>query len=305
MRSQGLRGWVGLVVRTVRPAIFITTAAPIVLGAVVALHDGSFEWNILILSLTGVVFAHAGVNLYNDYEDHKLGSDEVQENPTFFSGGSRVIQSGEVPARAVLVAAICSFALCALIGLYLALASGWPVLLIGLISGLLIVSYSQLAYTGHGLGELTTFVTSGPLLVGGAYYVQAQSFAPGIWFPAIASGIGVANIVLINEFPDVEPDRAANKNTLAVVLGRSRAATVYAVAWLVAYAAIAAGIASGLMPGATWLAFLTLPLAATAVYVAHRYHDDIPRMLLPANLMTAVIHVLLMVLLATSYLIDM
>ena len=304
MKSSGLRGWIGLGVRTVRPAIFITTAAPIALGAVVALHDGAFDWGILILTLLGVVFAHAGVNLYNDYEDHKLGADEVQESPTFFSGGSRVIQSGQVSPRAILIASITLFALCALIGLYLATTSGWPILVLGLLAGVLIVFYSTLAYIGHGLGELTTFVTSGPLLVGGAYFVQAGAFTPGIWFSAIASGIGVANIVLINEFPDVEPDKAAHKNTLAVVLGRRRAAHVYAVAWIVAYAAIIAGVVLELVPPTALLALLTVPLTAVAIWMAHRYHDNIPK-LLPANLMTAVIHVLIMITLMVGYLVDM
>jgi 1,4-dihydroxy-2-naphthoate octaprenyltransferase len=287
-----------------RPAVFVTTLSSAALGAQVARHDGYFQWGYYGLTLLGVLFGHIGLNVDNDYRDHMLGADASNPNPTAFSGGSRILQTTGIDAKMFRIISFGGFTLCALTGCYLAYARGWLILVIGWLAGGLIYFYSsKLAYVGYGLGEIGTFVASGPLLVCGAYYVQAQTFSPGVWLCSLTSGFGIANIVLINEFPDYEGDKRANKNTLAVCLGRRRAVTVFIVLWILTYAPIVIGVWLRVMPQLTLLVLLSIPLAVKAVQITRANYDH-PTRLLPANLMTILLHMINVLLLMNIYAID-
>jgi 1,4-dihydroxy-2-naphthoate octaprenyltransferase len=304
LRSRSGLPWkLFLGVRMLRAQICVTTLSSVALGAQIAWHDGHFHWGYYGLTMLGVAIAHIALNVDNDYRDYLSGADANNPSPTLYSGGSRILQAGDLSPSVFFIVAQGGFALCALIGFYLAYARGWPILALGLLAGVLIFFYSRLAYTGHGLGELTTFVASGPLLVGGAYYVQAQTFALDAWLCSLASGFGIANIVFINEFPDYVGDKASGKNTLVVVLGRRRAVTGFAVLLALTYAPIVVGVLSGAMPQAALLVLLTLPLAYASVQIARANYNNLPG-LLPANFMTILLHVLNMLLVTGAYMID-
>ena len=127
-----------------RAPFFTAAVVPIALGAVTAWYNtGIFSITLFLLTLTGGIFIHAGVNLINDYFDHRSGADESNRNPTPFSGGSRTIQKGILTPAAVLRGAIACFAAGSLIGLYLNyLAPGNVILIIGL-AGIFIAFFYQ------------------------------------------------------------------------------------------------------------------------------------------------------------------
>ena len=175
INSERLKIWI----KACRVPFFTATIIPIVLGAVVAWHDTSlFSWGKFWLTLFGGLLIHAGTNLANDYFDHVAGCDEANPNPTPFSGGSRVIQEGLIPAKNILIASISCFLLGGIIvGLYLNYVSGSNVILIlGAIGIFLGIFYSARAFRiGYGsLGELAVGIGFGPLMVLGSYFVQAQ-----------------------------------------------------------------------------------------------------------------------------------
>ena len=285
-------------------APFLTAAiVPIVIAGAAARYDtGALNWPLLLLTLLGGILAHAGANLSNDYFDDKTGNDRINQYRSFFSGGTGLIQAGVVPARQVLAAAATCYVAAAAIGLYLAYLRGWPVLVLMAAGGLIGFFYTAgpaaLAY--RGLGECFLGLAFGPLLVAGAYYVQAQAFPARMWVASVPIGLLVTAILYINQYPDYEADRAVGKNNAVVRLGRRQALGGYyglmigTYAWLVLSTVLpgsgaGGGAASARSPWPTLIALLTVPLAAKAIGVATRHHDD-PRAILPANGMTILIH---------------
>jgi 1,4-dihydroxy-2-naphthoate octaprenyltransferase len=182
-------------------------------------------------------------------------------------GPTRVTQSGLVAPSAVLSATLLTFALAALIGLYLVAVGGWPILVVGLLSIL-----SGMAYTGgpwplgyHGLGELFVFVFFGVVAVTGSAYLQTGNVAPVALFASVPIGLLVTAILVVNNLRDVETDRAAGKRTLAVRLGRPATRRQYALLVLGAYVAPLLLWLSGPLGRPIWLPWLSLPLGLALV----------------------------------------
>ena len=100
------------------------------------------------------------------------------------------------------------------------------------------------------------------------------------------------NLLLLNEFPDVEADKIANRQTLPIAIGRKGAAIFYSVVALAVYVWIIVWVAVGVfsdvpgMPVWTLLGLLTLPLTFRAIKGA--LHNDDPAKFMPgmaANVM--------------------
>lgn len=290
----------------VRLPFFTASVVPVILGAVIAWESaGVFHWGYFILTFIAGVALHAGTNLGNDYFDHVSGADE--NNVQFvrpYTGGSRVIQKGIVPAQQILRVALLCFAVGGLIGLYLAWARGPMVLWLGLIG-----AFSGFFYTAPpfrlvstGFGELLVGLNFGVLMTLGSYYVQAQALA---WEPFVASlpvAFLISAVLYINEFQDTPADEAAGKNTLVVRLGLQRAVAGYIALMAGAYLAIVAGAALRIISPFALIALLTAPIAWTAVRTARAHYDDYLK-LAPANAGTVMAHMLTGLLLIVGYVI--
>lgn len=205
----------------------------------------------MMLTVFGVLCVHLGANLANDYYDEITGCDRTNPEPTPFSGGSRVIQDGLIPARTILLVAIAFLTAGLVQGLVLnAMIEGNRVLILGLAGIAAAVLYTavpvKLSY--RGVGELAVFAAFGPLAVSGSYLCQAGSidaFAVAVSIPA---GLLVMAILLVNEVLDVVGDERAGKRTLVVTLGREGGYRLFLLAYVGAYAWIILGLATGLYP---------------------------------------------------------
>ncbi|MBI4302414.1 MAG: 1,4-dihydroxy-2-naphthoate octaprenyltransferase [Chloroflexi bacterium] len=284
---------------------FLTASiVPIILGAAIAWEKtGIINWGYFLLTLIAGVLMQAGANVMNDYFDHKSGTDDLnKEFVRPFSGGSRAIQLGLLTPLEVLMGGIFYFLLASLLGFYLAWSRGLPILAlgaVGLISGMFYTG-RPFYWVSRGVGELVIGLNFGLLMTLGAYYVQAQAFA---WAPVVAAipvALLIAAVLYINEFPDYNADKAVKKRTLVVRLGRDKGVIGYAVLILGVYPAILAGVITQVLPAATLLAILPLPLALRALYYARRYHSQITE-LIPANAMTLVIHLATSLYLTIAY----
>jgi 1,4-dihydroxy-2-naphthoate octaprenyltransferase len=227
-------------------------------GAAVAFADGAFRGGPALAALLGALLLQVGSNFANDYFDFFRGADTVDR-----LGPPRVTASGLIPPVAMQVGMAVVFGAAVVVGLYLVAVGGWPVVAIGLASIL-----AALAYTGgpfpfgyYGLGDLFVFFFFGLVAVCGTYYVQALTLTPTVVLAAVAPGLLITAILVVNNLRDLETDRRANKRTLAVLLGRR--------ATLVEYMGLLVG--AYFMPLLLWLAtgqsawmllpWLTLPLA--------------------------------------------
>ncbi len=256
--------------------------------------------------MIGASFIHAGTNLANDYFDHLWGCDEINPNPTPFSGGSRVIQNGLIAPKKILYASLVTFILGSVIGLYLNYLSGKNVILIlGAIGVFLGFFYTAKPFRiGYGsFGELAVGVGFGPLMVMGSYYVQAQALPLRIFLISIPIGILIALVLFINEFPDYTADKAVGKRTLVVILGKRRAVILYHILLTSVYLVVAFLLIFKFLPLMSLIVFLSLPLAIKAYLVSKNNFDKVYE-LLPANISTIGLHCLIGILLCAGFVLD-
>lgn len=195
---------------------------PAALGISLAYREtGLFNLAALLLTLAGVTGAHLSVNLFNDYFDWLYEVDTAHP-PRPLSGGSQVIQEGlETPAE-IRIQALC----CAAVAISSALGltfinSNIIMLLFASAGGILGYFYSArpLLLSWRGLGELSTGLCFGPLVVTGSYYGQAGFISPASLFLSLVPGALVSALLYINQYPDYHDDRLAGKKTLVVRLG--------------------------------------------------------------------------------------
>src|SRR3989338_8841819 len=293
--------------KAIRVPFSTATIIPVTLGSLLAWYDNNnFIWPKFILTLLGALFVHFGTNLANDYFDHLAGCDAANKNPTPFSGGSRVIQEGLIRPKRILSASLISFSLGAIIGLYLNYLSGRNVILVlGMIGIFLGIFYTAKPFRiGYGsLGELAVGIGFGPLMVLGAYYVQAQELSFRAFLISIPVGILIALVVFINEFPDYAADKAVGKRTLVVILGKRTAVILYHLLLAGAYICVLLLVIFKYLPNTCLIVFLSLPLAVKAFMVSRKNFDKVYE-LLPANASTIGLHSLFGVLLCAAVILD-
>jgi 1,4-dihydroxy-2-naphthoate octaprenyltransferase len=157
---------------------------------------------------------------------------------------------------------VCLF-LAALVFLYLAVLGGWPIVVIGAASVLAALAYSGGPYplASNGLGEIFVFIFFGLVAVGGTYYIQAGQLSWVAMLAAVPPGLLITAIMVVNNLRDIDTDRKAGKNTLAVILGRSRTITEYRLLLLLSYFVPPAMLVTGVAEIYILLPLFTLPMA--------------------------------------------
>ncbi|MDH7500879.1 MAG: prenyltransferase [candidate division NC10 bacterium] len=303
MGGSRLKVWL----RELRAPFFAASALPVLLGASAALGEGvRIHLPYLFLTLLGAVSLHGGANVLNDYFDFLSGNDLLypeQKNPPF-DGGSPFLVQGILTPQEVYRFALFLLALGGAIGLFLAYRRGWPILALGAFG--LFCSYfyvePRLNLAGRGWGELAVGLSFGPLSVLGAYFVQAQRLAPAPLMASLPLGLLITNVLFLNQFPDLEADQKVGKTHWVVRLGRNKATRVFVLLSLSVYLLIGLGIALRLLPPASLLGLLTLPLCLRVLSMVRRHYADSPR-LKPAQALTILNHLLTGLLLCLAYLI--
>jgi 1,4-dihydroxy-2-naphthoate octaprenyltransferase len=256
--------------KAARPRTLTATYVPLGVAGVVAVQDGVFEPIRFVLSLAAALLLQIAANLINEYFDYRRGAEDLKQ-----AGQGMILKQGLLTPQQVFIGALATLFGGALIGLFLLTQSGTLLLWIGLIGVITVVTYTAgpfpLAY--NGLGEIAVFVTMGPLMVLGAYYVMAAQTA---WTPIWAGvpiGFMVAAILHANNVRDIDADRAVNKRTLAVLLGLRAARIEYLILVGGAYVAVVVMILVGVMPWTTLLVALTLPEAYRLIRIIFTSRD--------------------------------
>lgn len=245
-----------------RPRTLPAAAAPVIVGSAIAYADGVFRLLPALGALGGALLLQIGANLANDVFDYQKGADTPGR-----LGPVRVTQSGMLPPGTVKAGMWITFALAALIGLYLAWVSGWPVIAIGLASIVAAILYTggPLPYGYRGLGEIFVFLFFGVAAVMGTYYVQAVRFSLSAFIGSVPVGLLIVAILAVNNLRDIHTDRVSGKNTLAVRLGVVGARQEYLLLLLLAY--LVTFLQAFSRMNSLWLLLpaLTLPFAADLI----------------------------------------
>ncbi len=263
--AERLRAYVQLL----RAPFLTATAVPVLVGTAVGTRRaGQLNPVAFALCFLGVALLHLGANVLNDYFDHLTGNDELNAAPTPFSGGSRVIQDGSISPRRALMVGVLLTAAGSAVGLFLDFTSpGHVVLLLGIFGVLAgwLYSAGPLRIGYRAGGEALVGLCFGPLVVLGAAYVQAGRLLPSALAASIPVGLLIAAVLLMNEFPDQDADRAVSKRTLVVILGRRRALSLLHAIIILAYVPVLGLPLTGLIPWPVLIVAATAPLAWHAI----------------------------------------
>ena len=280
-----------------RPQFLTLSVVLAFLGSTIAWYDGYFQIGHALLAGLGLLLAHISCQAFNDYIDYNSGVDLVTPK-TPFSGGSGVLPAALLTPRQVLWMGISSFLLIIPIGVYFMIAKGWLLLPLLLVGAVCIILYTPVILktrwpewaAGLGLGTL-------PIL--GVYFIQIGTYTWSIAVASIPSGILVHNLLLLNEFPDTEADKTANRKTLPITMGKTGAGVVYSVLTALVYLWIIGWVVAGLMPIFCLIALLTIPPAIKAIKGALKPQEM--SQLMPTMAANVVVVLLAQLLLGVGY----
>ena len=207
-----------------RPKTLPAAICPVMVGSSMAYHDGLFNWIPSLICLSFALLIQIGTNFANDYLDGVKGTDtEARIGPL------RAVASGSVQPLAMRRAALTVLALAFILGLSLIFYGGWWMLLVGASSVICAWLYTggpyPLAY--NGLGDLFVILFFGLIAVACTYFVQALQITVDAFLLGLASGLVINNILVVNNYRDLEEDILASKRTLVVMMGRRFAQLQY------------------------------------------------------------------------------
>lgn len=214
-----------------RPRTLWAAVSPVVLGTAIAAAHGVLHAPAAMCALLGAMLIQVATNYSNDYHDFVKGADaEGRKGPL------RATQAGLVSPGAMRAAAILTFGLAFVVGIYLIVRGGWPILTIGILSIISGIWYTAGRYSLAYLGIADAFVLIffGPVAVGGTYFVQALSIEASVVLAGVGPGALAVAILLVNNIRDINEDRAAGKQTLVVRIGRDAGVNLYATMFIVA-----------------------------------------------------------------------
>jgi 1,4-dihydroxy-2-naphthoate polyprenyltransferase len=245
-----------------RPRTLPAAIAPVLVGTSLAGFEGSFYPLRFLAALLGAIFIQVGTNLSNDYSDARRGADADDR-----LGPVRVTAGGLVPPAQVLVATYVSFGLAVLVGIYLIIVAGWLLLVVGAASILAGVLYTggPRPYGYAGLGELFVFLFFGVVAVAGSYFVEVRHLRWEAFALSVPVGLLAAAILVVNNVRDIDSDRRARKQTLAVKLGRLRTRRLFAIMVLAAFPLALVTWLFGPLTAWVALSWLSLPIAVKLV----------------------------------------
>jgi len=269
-----------------RPQFLLLSVTLVLLGTAISRHQGCFDLLKFVLTLIGLLLAHSSVNVLNDYFDYKSGID-LETTRTPFSGGSGVLPSGLLKPKGVYIFGVACLMAALAIGIYLTFISGWQLLPLIFLGGPVIYFYTS-HLTKWLVGEFWAGLGLGMLPVLGTYFVQTGRYSAEAVVASLTPGFLTANLLLLNEFPDVEADKKGGRYNLVIALGPKTAGRLYAGLMALTYLSIICGVVLKLMPPASLIGLASMPFAFKAISVTFKHYDNIQKLIpaLKANVIT-------------------
>ncbi len=211
-------------IEAARPRTLPVSLAGVVLASGLNLLGGTFRAAPALLCFAVALFAQVASNFANEYFDFKSGLDRKGRE-----GPRRGVTEGDISPRAMLIATYVALGLALVAGLALAACCGWWLIAVGALIAVGVVAYSAGPYplSRHGLGEVAVLLFFGVIPVNFTYYVQALAWSPYVLMASVSAGLMAANVLIVNNYRDLEDDRAVGKRTLAVIWGRKQTSALY------------------------------------------------------------------------------
>ena len=254
-----------------RPKTLLAAVVPVLVGSALAISTKKFFPPYSIIALFCSILIQVGTNFTNDLYDFLKGADNQKRK-----GPRRVLASGLISVTEMKAAIVIVFGLAFLLGLYLVFSVGLLILWVGIISIIAGIIYTAgpfpLAY--NGLGDFFVFIFFGLIGTMGTFYLHTQQISLLSFIASIPVGALITNILIVNNFRDIEEDREANKKTLAVLLGRNFTRWQYI--FLIAVCYLVSLILNYQFNYSYWifLPYLTLPISIVLIQMLYKYHGE-------------------------------
>jgi len=245
-----------------RPATLLASVAPVLIGTASAWRDNVFALLPFVIVLFTALAIQIGVNFANDLADAARGADTETR-----IGPQRAVASGVISPHEMKRGIMIAFGVAGLGGIYLVWYAGWPIFVIGVVSILAALGYTNgpIPYGYFGLGELFVFIFFGLVATAATRYVFSDSVPAAVWAGGVVMGFLASAILEANNIRDIDTDRIANKRTLAVMLGRRRARRLFAATIIAAFVTIIFGVGLGFLPAMSLMALIVAPLGIPLV----------------------------------------
>jgi 1,4-dihydroxy-2-naphthoate octaprenyltransferase len=301
--SRSIAKTVKIWVKGLRLPFISVSVAAVVVGTAVAYYENkTFDWLYFLLAVVGISAFHACADLLNDFFDHLSRNDEVNEKLTPFSGGSRMIQNKLFSTTRTLVGAIVTFLITLGIGLYINFTmADYIILYIGIGGAFLGIFYvgKPIKLANFGFAELAIFLSFGPAIVFGSYYIQQEKFSWTPIFVSIIVGLLILAVLFVNQFPDYEADKESGRRNIVVLAGRKISSILFIIFLSLTYIVLIILVILKYLPYLSLIALASLLFAVRAMITTRKHYDNYLAMI-PAQAMTILTTLAFTLLLAVS-----
>lgn len=251
-----------------RPKTLLAALVPVLVGSAIAVNDGTFAPLAAFIALICAILLQVGSNFVNDLYDFLAGSDKPDR-----VGPTRVLASGIISAKEMKVGIFLVFLTSFILGLYLVYLGGWLILLIGVISILSAFAYTAGPYplSYNGLGDIFVFLFFGLIGTVGTYFVQSGNITTLSLWASIPVGALITNILVVNNYRDIEEDKSNGKYTLAVKYGHRFTRFQYIGFMIVSYLILFVVYYTFKQSWVVFLPLLSLPIAIRLMWMIYKY----------------------------------
>lgn len=217
-------------------------------------YMGEINWGLGIIGFIAMLIIHASGNSINEYQDFTNGIDGKEK-----MGAPRLIVQGVFKPKTVLYYSLILLAIGCLIGIYLFVKTGWPLLIIGLVGVLSVLLYHKFKYIA--LGDLLIYICYAMAVPMGIGYVLTEQLLWVILLITAPTGLLVVGILHANNTRDIVQDRESGIKTQAMILGLEGSQIAYQTLVLVSYLLIAIYVSMNLLHPITFIVLLSFTMA--------------------------------------------
>ena len=209
--------------------------AGVICGTACAMLQGSINATAVLLCALFAALAQIASNFGNEYYDYKNGIDKKGRE-----GFRRGVTEGEITPLAMKRATYATLALAAITGCIMLFFGPWWLVFVGITIAVFALGYSAGPYplSHHGLGDVAVIIFFGVVPVTFTSFLQTGSFDNMTLCVSVAVGLLAANVLIVNNYRDMEDDKAVKKNTTVVIFGRKIMSRCYLLSGVVAMVAM-------------------------------------------------------------------
>lgn len=240
-----------------RPKTLTAALIPVIVATALAYNEGVFR---LVPAFVCMVFAslmQIAANFVNDYFDFLKGTDREDR-----LGPERACALGWITPSAMRMGIAVVLVAACLVGLTLLCYGGLELVAVGVACVVFCFLYTTLlSYCGFGDVLVLLFFGFVPVL--GCYYVQASELSPSTWWCALACGLAINDLLVVNNYRDRDTDRLSGKRTLVVILGEHFGRYFYEFLGIAACASLIPFVLDGRWPAFVLPLLYLIPHTAT------------------------------------------